>query len=144
MNHLAIIGNLVRDPELRTIPSGKSVCTFTVAVRKRFTNGNSADADFFRVSAWGAVGENCMKYLKKGSKVAVSGSVTANAYMAKDGTARASLEVSTVDVEFLSSNRNNDSDYSSMPQDGMEDLSVADSDDGFTELPISGDVQIPF
>lgn len=101
MNKLTIIGNLTRTPETRTTNSGKNVCTFTVAVNRRRTQGNQPEADFFRVSAWGALGENCQKFLDKGRKVAVVGAVSANAY-SNNGEARATLEVMAQDVEFLS------------------------------------------
>lgn len=103
MNRLTIIGNLTRDPELRTLNSGVNVCTFTVAVNRRRKTEGQPEADFFRVSAWRALGENCEKYLAKGRKVAVTGPVTVQTYQANDGTARASLEVTADDVEFLSS-----------------------------------------
>ncbi len=105
MNKLFIVGNLTRDPELRTTSTGVSVCSFTVAVNRRrsanSTASNQPDADFFRVSAWRQLGENCSKYLAKGRKVAVTGSVTVSTYQAQDGTTRASLEVTADDVEFL-------------------------------------------
>lgn len=102
MNKLIIIGNLTADPELRTIPSGVSVCTFTVAVNRRFSSKEERQTDFFRVAAWRQLGENCSKFLSKGRKVCVIGEVTARAYEGKDGTLRASLEVTADDVEFLS------------------------------------------
>ena len=69
MNKLTIIGNLTRDPESRTTPNGNNVCTFTVAVnRRRSQNSNQPEADFFRVSVFGVVGENCQRYLAKGRK----------------------------------------------------------------------------
>lgn len=101
MNHLTIIGNVTRDPETRTTQAGKTVTTFTLAVNRRKTAGQQ-EADFFRVSAWGQLGETCSKWLVKGRKVAVTGSVSATAYIAQDGKARASLEVLAQDVEFLS------------------------------------------
>ena len=105
MNKLFIVGNLTRDPELRTTSTGISVCTFTVAVNRR-RSGNSnpgqPEADFFRVSAWRALGENCQKYLAKGRKVAVTGVVSVSTYQGNDGQTRASLEVNADDVEFLS------------------------------------------
>lgn len=97
MNKLTIIGNLTADPELRTTQTGKNVCGFTVAVNKR----NSDDADFFRVTAWDALGENCKKFLMKGRKVCVVGPVSVRTYQANDGTTKASLEVTAQDVEFL-------------------------------------------
>lgn len=103
MNKLTIIGNLTADPELRTTPSGVNVCTFTVAVNRRFSsNKEERQTDFFRVTAWRQLGENCSRFLMKGRKVCVVGEVTSRAFTAKDGTPRASLEVTADDVEFLS------------------------------------------
>ena len=105
MNKLFIIGNLTRDPELRTTAAGDSVCSFSVAVNRRGrrdNQGGQPEADFFRVTAWRALGENCAKFLSKGRKVAVTGSVRVSTYQAQDGTTRASLEVQADDVEFLS------------------------------------------
>jgi len=106
MNRLTIIGNLTRDPELRTTPAGVSVCDFTVAVNRRTrrdAQSSQPDADFFLVSAWRELGENCAKYLAKGRKVCVVGPVSVRTYQANDGTTRASLEVMANEVEFLSS-----------------------------------------
>lgn len=107
MNKLTIIGNLTRDPETRTIPSGSTVCSFTVAVNRRRasqnTNNNQPEADFFRVSAWNKLGDICQRYLAKGRKVCVVGAVSVSSYEAKDGSTRFSLDVSADDVEFLSS-----------------------------------------
>lgn len=111
MNKLTIIGNLTRDPELRTVRDGISVCSFTVAVNRRSGRQNAAngqpEADFFRVTAWRQLGENCAKFLAKGKKVCVIGPVSASTYTANDGSTRVSLEVTADDVEFLSS-RNED------------------------------------
>ena len=110
MNRLTIIGNLTRDPELRTTSTGIQVCTFTVAVnRRRGQNADNAqpETDFFRVTAWRQLGENCSRYLSKGRKVCVIGPVTLNTYTGNDGNTHASLEMTADDVEFLSS-RNED------------------------------------
>ena len=100
MNRLIIVGNLTRDPELRTTSSGINVCSFTVAVNKR-QKGDTQAADFFRVSAWRQLGENCQKFLAKGRKVAIVGPVSVSTYQANDGSARAQLEITAEDVEFL-------------------------------------------
>lgn len=112
MNKVILIGNLTRDPELRTTSSGISVCSFTVAVNRRRSSqaAGQPEADFFRVSAWRQLGENCQKYLAKGRKVFVSGPVSVQTYEGKDGQTRASLEVTADDVEFLSS-RQEDGEY---------------------------------
>ena len=119
MNRLTIIGNLTHDPELRTTPSGDSVCSFSVAVNRRSrrdAQGNQPEqTDFFRVSAWRQLGENCAKYLAKGRKVAVVGSVSIHTYQANDGTTRASMEVNATDVEFLSSRNDGETGAYSAP-----------------------------
>lgn len=99
MNNLTIIGNLTRDPELRTTQSGLNVCSFTVAVNRRRSKDN--EADFFRVTAWRDLGDNCYKYLAKGRKVAVTGPVSVSIYTAQNGETRANLEVTADKVEFL-------------------------------------------
>ena len=112
MNRLTIIGNLTHDPELRTTQTGDSVCSFSVAVNRRGRRDGQAaqpEADFFRVSAWRQLGENCAKYLAKGRKVCVVGPVSVHTYQAADGTFRANLEVTATDVEFLSARNDGDS-----------------------------------
>lgn len=101
MNKHIIIGNLARDPELRTTQSGMVVCQFTVAVNRRTREGEQL-ADFISVSAWDKLGELCAEYLSKGRKVMVCGRPSARAWTGRDGTARAGLELTASEVEFLS------------------------------------------
>jgi single-strand DNA-binding protein len=103
MNKIFIIGNLCRDPELRSTQAGIPVCTFTVAVNRRKAGAEAGqpEADFFRVTTWRQTAENCQRFLAKGRKVAVTGAVSLNTYTAKDGTTKASLEVNADEVEFL-------------------------------------------
>ena len=118
MNKLTIIGNLTRDPELRTTSAGINVCDFTVAVNRRIRRDAQTaqpEADFFRVSAWRALGENCAKFLAKGRKVCVVGPVSVRTYQASDGSTRASLEVTAEDVEFLSSRNDGEAGAYSAP-----------------------------
>jgi single-strand DNA-binding protein len=103
MNKLTIIGNLTRDPELRTTSAGKEVCTFTVAVNRRKTGNNQKpETDFFRVSAWDGLAKSCGQFLAKGRKVAVVGSVSVHTFQMQTGETKAQLEVNASDVEFLS------------------------------------------
>lgn len=81
--------------------NGTSFCTFTVAVTKRKAQEGQPDSDFFRVTAWRQLGENCAKYLAKGRKVCVIGPVSMSTYKGKDGAERANMEVTADDVEFL-------------------------------------------
>ncbi len=105
MNKIILIGNLTRDPESRTTPSGHTVCNFDIAVNDR--RGGQDNTMYFRVAAWDKTGESCQRYLSKGRKVFVAGPLSARTYQANDGTTRVSLEVNANDVEFLSS-RNDD------------------------------------
>ena len=103
MNKITLIGNLTADPECRATPSGTTVCTFTLAVNRRFAAQNGERiTDFFRINAWGKLGDNCAKYLSKGKKVATVGEMQARTYEAKDGTTRMSLDVRADEIEFLS------------------------------------------
>lgn len=98
MNNLTIIGNLTRDPEMRTLNDGRTVCVLNVAVRRMKKDSGT---DYFRVSVWGNMGNACCNYLSKGRKVAVQGSVSAHAYKNQQGEAVGSLEVFANNVEFL-------------------------------------------
>lgn len=102
---MTIIGNLTKDPETRNTQNNKTVCNFTVAVNRRTRTGNGEhpETDFFRVAAWGAIGENCQKFLSKGKKVCVIGSVQVRTFQDSNGETKANLEIPFADeVEFLS------------------------------------------
>lgn len=102
MNKVFIIGNLTRDPEATQTSSGVSVCNFTVAVQRRFANAEgNREADFLPVVVWRQQAENCGKFLRKGSKVAVSGSIQTRSYDANDGSKRYVTEIVADEVEFL-------------------------------------------
>lgn len=99
MNHCIIIGNLTRDPELRVTTNGTEVCTFTVAVQRKY---GDKQADFLPIVVWKTLAENCNRFLQKGSKVAVEGEIQTRNYEAKDGTKRYATEIVANEVEFLS------------------------------------------
>lgn len=102
MNKIFLIGNLTQDPEVRSTSSGVTVCTFTIAVNRRYAGQDGEkQTDFFRINAWRQLGEVCSRYLSKGRKVAVVGELQARTYEAKDGSTRMSLDVSADEVEFL-------------------------------------------
>lgn len=99
MNKVILIGNLTKDPELTKTTSDVSVCKFSLAVSRRW--GNS-ETDFFNVIAWRGQADNCSKYLRKGSKVAISGSIQTRTYDANDGSKRYVTEIVADEVQFLS------------------------------------------
>lgn len=98
MNKVILIGNLSKDVEKRETNNGKAVANFSIAVAKFGGEG----ADFFNVVVWGNQAENCAKYLKKGSKVGIVGSLQNRSYEATDGTKRTITEIVSEQVEFLS------------------------------------------
>ena len=132
MNKITLIGNLTHDPEVRSTPSGVTICTFTIAVNRRFASqGGERQTDFFRINAWRQLGDTCARYLQKGRKVAVIGELQARTYEAKDGTTRMSLDVSADEVEFLTPKASDDSGsgYSApRPSAPAQDLA------GFTDI----------
>ena len=102
MNKAILIGNLTRDPETRTLSSGVSVTTFTLAVNRRFTNQQGVrEADFIPVVTWRQQAELCARYLTKGRKCAVVGTIQTRTYDAQDGTKRYVTEVVADEVEFI-------------------------------------------
>lgn len=133
MNVLHIIGNLCNDPEKRSTADGTPVTNFTVAVNRRGANGQQ-EADFFRVTAWRKTAENCVAYLRKGRKVAVTGTVSASAYQGRDGKIHASLEVTANEVEFLTPR-------DEQPQEPAPTAPKKDAQSGFVEVE---DDELPF
>lgn len=122
MNKITIIGNLTKNPELRSTQDGVSVCGFTVAVnRPKTRNNQDPGADYFNVNAWRGLGENCSKYLAKGRKVCVIGRISLRTWE-KDGKHGASLEVLAEDVEFLSSRSDSVDQESGMTRVEPDDL----------------------
>ncbi|MBQ3219815.1 MAG: single-stranded DNA-binding protein [Clostridia bacterium] len=102
MNKVILIGNLTRDPELTETPNGVSVCRFDIAVNRDYANADGQrETDFFHITVWRNRAENCAKYLKKGNKVAVCGTLNNRSYDDKDGITRYVTDVVAEDVEFL-------------------------------------------
>ena len=138
MNRLFIIGNLTRDPESRTTQSGKQVCSFTVAVnRRQSANAGQPEADYFRVSAWNELGQNCARYLAKGRKVAVLGSVSVSTYQGNDGQTRANMDVLAQEVEFLTPRENTSSGAGASPVKAAQQAAPA----GYVQVE---DEDLPF
>ena len=100
MNKVYLIGNLTREPEVSETPGGVAYCRFSIAVNKIV--GDERVADFFNIVVWRGLAENCGKYLKKGGKVAVFGSLQNRSYEDKDGNKRTVTEIIASEVEFLS------------------------------------------
>jgi single-strand DNA-binding protein len=140
-----VTGNLTRDPELRSLPSGTSVCSLRVAcnTRRKDASGEWVDkANYFNVTVWGAQGENCARYLSKGRPVAVDGRLEWREWQTQDGQRRESVDIVADSVQFLGSRDdagagNGFAGRSDVPVDET-DLQPAPAGDG------GGDDDIPF
>lgn len=102
MNKVILIGNLAADPESRTTQSGVQQCTLRLAVQRRFANQQGQrEADFFNVVCWRQTAEFAARYLSKGRKIAVEGSIQNRSYTAQDGSKRYVTEINAERIESL-------------------------------------------
>ena len=109
---VTVIGNLGGDPEMRYTPSGTAVTNFNMATNRKWTNQDGSSGEetiWFRVAAWGKLGEVCNQYLSKGRQVYVEGRMTPDkatggprVWTGQDGQPRASYEITATEVKFLS------------------------------------------
>jgi single-strand DNA-binding protein len=147
INRVIITGNLTRDPELRSLPSGMSVCNLRVAVNTRRKDNSSGDwvdkPNYFDVTVWGAQGENCSQYLSKGRPVAIDGRLEWREWEDKQGNKRQSVDIIADSVQFLGSREGGENGGRFTPQSDVP----ADTGD-FESAPVgaggSGDDDIPF
>ena len=113
LNSVNIMGNLTRDPELKYTPSGKSVCSLSIANNRVYTsNGQKVtEVSYFDVEVWGAAAENCVKYLSKGRGIIVEGRLRQDRWE-KDGKTQSRVRISASNIHFLPAKRE---DSSNMP-----------------------------
>ena len=147
INRVVLTGNLTRDPELRSLPSGTSVCSLRVAcnTRRKDASGEWVDKpNYFDVTVWGAQGENCAQYLSKGRPVAVDGRLEWREWEAKDGSGkRQSVDIIADSVQFLGSRDGGDENGSRFTPQSDVPADTAD----FQSAPAGGrsaDDDIPF
>jgi len=111
INRVVLTGNLTADPELRPLPSGTSVGRLRLAVNTRRKNSQTGEweekANYFDVTVWGALAENCAQYLSKGRPVAVDGRLEWREYTTQDGQRRQTVEVIADTVQFLAGREQN-------------------------------------
>lgn len=135
MNSVILIGRLVKDPELGYTPSQTAVCKFTLAVDRPRRQGEDAGADFIKITVWDKQGENCNRYLKKGSQCAVKGRIQTGSYKGRNGETVYTTDVvadTYNGVEFLGGK--------SEPKNPETTFAEAPREHGFAEA----DVNIPF
>ncbi len=102
MNKVFLIGRLTQDPTASSLPSGHSYCRFSIAVNRNYSSRDGENkADFINILTWDNLAQNCVKYLEKGSQVAVIGSIQTGSYE-RDGVKRTTFDIRADQVEFLS------------------------------------------
>ena len=105
INRVILTGNLTRDPELRSLPSGMSVCSLRIASNTRRKDGQSGEwvdkPNYFDVTIWGRQGENAAQYLSKGRPVAIDGRLEWREWQDKEGNNRQSVEIVADNIQFL-------------------------------------------
>lgn len=115
MNKLFLIGNLTKDPEISQTQNGLTICKFGIAVNRPYQTNGERITDFFSITVWRTLADNCGKYLKKGSKVAVTAQLQNHSYEDRDGNKRSRNDIVAEAVEFLSSVKNDAQDRQEPP-----------------------------
>jgi single-strand DNA-binding protein len=144
MNTCIFIGNLTREPELRVSQAGTSVCTFTIAVNRPKDQNGESKADFIPVKCFKNRADSCQRYLHKGSKVSVKGTLQTYTYQAQDGSRRNGFEIvvgNDGEISFLPSAQRSDGGGYSAPAQSSSGGGYPASDSGFTQVD---DDELPF
>ena len=139
MNRVFLIGNLTKDPEVSVVSGDLKNCKFSVAVTRRY---GSKETDYFSVVCWRGMAENCGRYLRKGSKVGICGSIQNKNYETSDGQKRYSVEIVADEVQFLSTRA--ETEMNDLPE--AETVStIKPAASKISDLrPVEGDEDLPF
>jgi single-strand DNA-binding protein len=142
VNKVLLVGNLGKDPVVRFTPTGRAVCTFSLATSEQWKTdaGQQERTEWHNIVVWGKNGEHCGQYLKKGRQVFVEGAIRSRTYDAKDGNPRAITEIVAQRVQFLGVKPASTS--SAIPSDA-DGFSGGDGGD-FPDAPGVTDDEIPF
>jgi single-strand DNA-binding protein len=126
LNSVNIMGNLTRDPELKNIGAGKNVCTLSIANNRVYTKNNEkvTEVSYFDVDVWGAPGENCAKYLKKGSGIIIEGRLKQDRWE-KDGKTQSRVRITANSVHFMP--KRSDEGHAKSDPNSTLDAHAADS-----------------
>lgn len=150
-NKALLMGNLTRDPELRYIPNGSAVTSFTVAMNRVYklqTGEKKEETSFVRVVVWGRMAETCGEYLKKGSPVFVEGRLQSRSWDGADGQKRNTLEVVAMNVQFLrgasAGGRDKDAGFDTPSGPAKEEIGEIQLDDFPAEMPGKAEEETPF
>ena len=152
INRVIITGNLTADPELRSLPSGTSVCKLRVACNTRRKDNSTGEwvdkPNYFDVTVWGAQGENCARFLSKGRPVAIDGRLEWREWQTQEGAKRQSIDIIADAVQFLSSPRDDANGGGFTPRSDIpvdtDDFATAPTGGGGGGSPAPADDDIPF
>ncbi len=150
INRVVLTGNLTADPELRSLPSGTSVCKLRVACNTRRKNGSTGEwedkPNYFDVTVWGAQGENAARYLSKGRPVAVDGRLEWREWETQEGAKRQAIDIIADSVQFLGGREEGSSGGGFTPNGGSRGSDVPVDEGDFQTAPAGGaaDEDIPF
>jgi len=149
INRVVMTGNLTRDPELRSLQSGMSVCSLRIAcnTRRKGASGEWEDKpNYFDVTVWGAQGENCARFLAKGRPVALDGRLEWREYQTQDGQKRQAVDIIADSVQFLGGRDDAGGEGNGNRFTPRSDVPVDDRDfQAATTTPSgAGDDDIPF
>ena len=139
-----IVGNITRDPELRSTPSGAQVCGFSVAVNRTYKDNSGANQEsvsFIDCSAWGRAGEIIAQYAKKGSGILVSGRLEQRSWEDKEGQKRSRVEIVVEDFNFVGGNGDGGASGGSRSSSNSASADVAPEDISDEPIDLS---EIPF
>jgi single-strand DNA-binding protein len=145
INRVVLTGNLTRDPELRSLPSGMSVCSLRIATNTRRKNQASGEwedkPNYFDVTVWGAQGENCARFLSKGRPIALDGRLEWREWETQDGAKRQAVDIIADSVQFLSARDDAGNGNGFSPR---SDVPVDDRDLQPAQAGATGEDDIPF
>jgi single-strand DNA-binding protein len=152
INRVVLTGNLTHDPDLRSLPSGMSVCKLRIACNTRRKNNSTGEwedkPNYFDVTVWGAQGENCARFLSKGRPVALDGRLEWREWEAQDGSKRQSTEIIADAVQFLGSRDDAQGGGGFTPRSDVpvneSDFQPAGATAGNGAPPAAADDDIPF
>ena len=150
LNKALLIGNLTRDPELRYVPSGSAVASFTIAMNRVYklqTGEKKEEVSFVRVVVWGRLAEVCNDYLKKGRPVFVEGRLQSRSWEGTDGQKKSTLEVIATNIQFLGSGGGTGgarSERSDAPEMSSADIGEIQLEDVSDLKSKGGEEEVPF
>ena len=125
MNRVVLMGRLTHDPELKQTPSNVSVATFSIAVDRNYSKNGERETDFINIVTWRSTADFVSKYFRKGSMIAVDGSIQTRSYTDKNGNKRTAFEVVAENISFCdkkSDNANTDKVKSGSDENDFSDL----------------------